>query len=38
MRHTPVIHATPTVKVHIIEASPHTKSGYIPMHPASYYA
>ena len=28
MRQTPVIHATPTVNVHIIVASPYTKGEY----------
>ena len=32
MRHTPVSHATMTEYVHIIEATPHAKSAYHPLH------
>ncbi len=34
MRHTPVSHAANTEYVHIIEASPHAKGGYLPLHSA----
>ena len=32
MRHTPVSQAATTEYVHIIEASPHAKTGYLPLH------
>ena len=34
MRHTPVSQAANTEYVHIIEASPHAKVGYLPLHSA----